>query len=290
MKEIHLSKNTYCSFLNPETDNMYDIILMDLKEINNDSILLAKQNRVAKILRETGEKLDITKLLNTDLVFRIMTWDHIPMLPPKLSKADKIMSEFGSGKNIDKFFNTIIDSDSSDSESFDEDIEEINILTIIPKNNIKADHVRINFPPFYHYRLGVDGVPYLVGKSHWIGPLDSGSFSKDHGYMTDTCARMIMKLVEKYASKSNWRNYSYVEEFRGQALMQLIQVALQFDENKSNNPFSFWTSCIHNSFLRILNIEKKNQQLRDTLLVANHMNPSYSRSNADVNSYENGYE
>jgi hypothetical protein len=120
--------------------------------------------------------------------------------------------------------------------------------------------------------------------------LDNGQFCKTHGYFTDTLARMIMKLTDKYASKGNWRNYSYVEEFKGQAVMQLCQVALQFDESKSANPFAFFTSICHNSFLRILNIEKKNQQIRDDLLIKNSMNPSYSRTNKDINSYDGGYE
>ena len=34
LKEIHKSKTTYCTFINPE-DNAYDMILPDVKKINN---------------------------------------------------------------------------------------------------------------------------------------------------------------------------------------------------------------------------------------------------------------
>lgn len=267
MKEIHLSKNSYCSFRDATLDHQYDIIIFDISEIASN-IQQAKINRAARLLRETSVKIDPNEILDTDLIFRIMSWEHIPMLPPKKTLAEKVDS---SGASINKFFEDI---------SSDENVTEIdNDIEDIIQTNIKADHIRINFPPFLHYRLDDKNNLLLVGKSHWKGSIIDGEFCKTHGNLTDNLARMIMKLAEKYASKGNWRNYSYREEMEGQAIMQLIQVALQFDESKSSNPFSFLTTVTTNAFLRILNIEKKNQQLRDKLLLANNMNPSFSMTN-----------
>jgi hypothetical protein len=64
---------------------------------------------------------------------------------------------------------------------------------------------------------------------------------------------------------------------RGQALLQLSQIGLQFDESKSQNPFAYYTAAITNSFTRVLNIEKKNQNIRDDILEMNGMSPSWSR-------------
>jgi hypothetical protein len=64
---------------------------------------------------------------------------------------------------------------------------------------------------------------------------------------------------------------------RSQALLQLSQVGLQFDESKSNNPFAYYTATITNSFTRVLNVEKRNQHLRDDILEMNNLNPSYTR-------------
>jgi hypothetical protein len=66
---------------------------------------------------------------------------------------------------------------------------------------------------------------------------------------------------------------------RGQALLQLSQIGLQFDESKSQNPFAYYTAAITNSFTRILNIEKKNQNIRDDILEMNGLNPSWTRQN-----------
>jgi len=152
---------------------------------------------------------------------------------------------------------------------------------IIDEPVLDPSHVRVNFPPFFHYRITDHKVPYLVGKSHWRGDLETGEYSRDHGNMTRKLATMFMKLCERYATRSNWRGYTYNEEMRGQALLQLSQIGLQFDESKSQNPFAYYTAAITNSFTRVLNIEKKNQNIRDDILEMNGLNPSWTRQNSN---------
>jgi hypothetical protein len=154
------------------------------------------------------------------------------------------------------------------------------LIELIEEPVRNQTHMRVNFPPFYHYRIDDQKVPFLVGKSHWKGDLVTGEFSKDHGTMTKKLAMMFIKLCERYATRSNWRGYTYNEEMRGQALLQLSQIGLQFDESKSQNPFAYYTAAITNSFTRILNLEKKNQNIRDDILEMNGLNPSWTRQNS----------
>ena len=42
---------------------------------------------------------------------------------------------------------------------------------------------------------------------------------------------------------------------------------------------SYYTAAVTNSFVRIINIEKRNQNIRDDILEMNHMNPSFTRQN-----------
>jgi hypothetical protein len=163
---------------------------------------------------------------------------------------------------------------------FDDEFDnELDAEEIDPINDPDVEMVRMkmNFPPFFHYRIDKNRQPYLVGKSHWKGDLETGHFSKDHGAMTNKLATMFLKLCERYATRFNWRGYSYNEEMRGQALLQLSQVGLQFDESKSQNPFAYYTATITNSFTRVLNTEKKNQSIRDDILEMNGLDPSWTR-------------
>ncbi len=270
LKQIHLSKNTYCSFLDPATDHQYDIILPSVTKINQKTVAEARRNRAARLSRETGEDVNEKKIPNTDLVFRVMTWEHIPLAP---KKQPKVVTK---KKKIE------------DILGWDELPPEDPLADLVDEPVLDPVHVRVNFPPFHHYRITDHRVPYLVGKSHWKGDLVTGEYSRDHGAMTRRLAEMFMKLCERYATRSNWRGYSYNEEMRGQALLQLSQIGLQFDESKSQNPFAYYTAAITNSFTRILNIEKKNHNIRDDILEMNGLNPSWSRQYSQTSSMTSG--
>ena len=261
LKEIHHSKNTYCWYRDPVQDHQFDLILPSLDKINQRTVVEARKNRADRIKRETSEVIDQKKIPNTDLVFRITCWDHIPKAPKKITKAE------AKRKKLEDIFEL-------------DDVAEDPLADIVDVPVLDLNHVRVNFPPFEQYRLDEDKKPYLVGRSHWKGDLETGEFSKDHGNMTRKLAMMFMKLCERYATRSNWRGYTYNEEMRGQALLQLSQIGLQFDESKSQNPFAYYTAAITNSFTRILNIEKKNQNIRDDILEMNGLNPSWTRQNS----------
>jgi hypothetical protein len=264
LKEIHLSKNSYCSFKDPTIDHQFDIILPSVSKINQKTIAEARRNRADRLKRE-GTIVDPKKIPNTDVVFRITCWEHIPMAPKKITKAEAKKRRLEDILELD-------------------DVGEDPLADLVEEPVLDPTHMRVNFPPFWHYRIDENRVPFVVGKSHWRGTLDAGEFCKDHGKMTRTLANMFLKLCERYATRSNWRGYTYNEEMRGQALLQLSQIGLQFDESKSQNPFAYYTAAITNSFTRILNIEKKNQNIRDDILEMNGLNPSWTRQNSGKHS------
>jgi hypothetical protein len=242
--EIHKSKGTYSSFVSAE-DADYDIILLTVNKINIRTIAEAKRNKAKKISngnyeqrKAAGEKVkqadceyDYKQIKKTDLIFRIMTFDHIP-------------EESGRKKN--------------------------------PKT-IADTKTKLNFPPYQHFRFNDNDEIVCVGKSHWKDGMENGYFSKDHGRATNKLAMMWMKLCDRYGTRGNVRGYTYNDEMKGQAILQLAQIGLQFDESKSQNPFAYYTAAVTNSFVRVINIEKRNQRVRDDILEMNDLNPSYTR-------------
>jgi hypothetical protein len=245
LSEIHKSKCTYSSFTKPEY-SQHDLILTNIDKINIRTVAEAKRNRAKRMgleafvkARAGGDKkiklLEVTPdyktIAKTDIVIRIMTFDHIPLAPGR-KKTTKTTADA---------------------------------------------HDKVNFPPFQHWKFNDEDVLECVGKSHWKGTVDKGNFSKDHGRVTENLGKMYIKLSERYAQRSNWRGYTYVEEMRGQAVLQLSQIGLQFDESKSENPFAYYTAAVTNSFTRVLNLEKKNQNIRDDLLEIAGLTPSMTR-------------
>lgn len=243
LREIHRSKSSFSEYTDPKYID-YDVIVEDLIEI----FLLevqekAKIARAARLRTEAFEvavlsgaradkpklsefKIDPNTISVDDLVFRVLTFDHIPLAP-------------GRKKN--------------------------------PKNTADG-HVKLNFFPFKHFIIE-NGSPKEVGRSH----SKNGKFNLERGSITNKLAKMFILMVNKYGQRSNWRGYTYLDEMKGQALLQLSQMSLQFDESKSDNPFSYYTMSLQNSFTRVLNLEKKNQDLRDDLLIDSGASPSFSR-------------
>ena len=260
LKEIHKSKATFCTYLDKDAQHQQDAIVYELSKINKARIKEAKADRIARHKRATGEILKPSDIDDLSLVFRLMTWDHIPMVDKKPTKA-----QLKKRAKIEDMFEDIDEARDQEDYGITEQV-----------------YTKCNFPPFQHYMIDEDNKPYLVGKSHWVGDFTTGHFDKDHGSITPKLAHMFIKLCERYATRSNWRGYTYNEEMRGQALLQLSQIGLQFDEAKSQNPFAYYTAAITNSFTRILNIEKKNQSIRDDILEMNGLNPSFTRQNSEI--------
>ena len=48
-------------------------------------------------------------------------------------------------------------------------------------------------------------------------------------------------------------------------------------QEKSNNPFAYYTAAVTNSFVRVINLEKRNQNIRDDLLQEAGQMPSWTR-------------
>lgn len=259
LHEIHLSKKSYCYFVDDTYAN-YDVIVRDLSEITEEVINEARAKRAqarvqaAKtVLKNQGLKahqikvdpVEFTEIPVDSIVVRMMTDQHIPLLP-------------------------------------EEDLK---------PSQKKSDECRLktNFPPFKHFKLEYDGdqsdatvdeekITFLeVGRSHWKGGFENGEFNMEHGNITDRLARMYMKLVDRYSQKPNWRGYSYLEEMKSQSLLQLIQVGLKFDESRSQNPFAYYTTTMTNSFTGVFHKEKRNQNIRDDILIMQGHNPSNTR-------------
>lgn len=141
-------------------------------------------------------------------------------------------------------------------------------------------HAHTTFPPFKHFLIVEEAgkIDFKeVARSHWTGGFENGHFVADKGRMTNRMGKMFYMLVERYGRRANWRNYTYLDEMKSNALMQLSQVGLQFNEAKSQNPFAFYTTTMQNCFTRVFNDEKKSQTLRDDLLIAMDAAPSMTR-------------
>jgi hypothetical protein len=244
LAEIHNSKNTFCSYTEPHFST-YDIILPSIDKINRNTIAEAKRNKAKKLSQQAYER---EKAINKKIKQADCEVDYKSIskyeLIFRVMTFDHVPEEPGRKKN--------------------------------PKT-VADTKTKLNFPPFHHYKFNEDDELICVGKSHWVGGMANGHFDKTHGKATNKLAMMWLKLVDRYATRGNVRGYTYNDEMKGQAILQLSQIGLQFDESKSQNPFAYYTAAVTNSFVRVINLEKRNQNIRDDILEMNNLNPSHTR-------------
>jgi len=132
-------------------------------------------------------------------------------------------------------------------------------------------------------RLSAQEKSIKVEKIDFAGGKRNGDFDHPNEPTTDYHAKVWCPKTE-YGSFMAMRNgtiyltgNTYVDEMRSFSLLQLSKVGLQFDESKSDNPFAFYTQIIKNCFRRVLNIEHRNRDIRDDLLIMAGAAPSFTR-------------
>jgi DNA-directed RNA polymerase specialized sigma subunit len=119
-------------------------------------------------------------------------------------------------------------------------------------------------------------VKYLNNKDLMI----QVKLSKADGEMNAELAKMLMMLAERYGRSGKFVGYTFNEDMVGFAIMMLVRTWDRFDPEKYNNPFAYYTQCVHNSFLQFLNKEKTQREVRDKILVCAGLEPSFNYTEA----------
>ena len=146
LKEIHASKNSYCFYEKPEYHRYDSIVDMPQDPVNTsleyaykpEIIQQAQENRAVRLGQELGTKVDPTTIPITDLVFRVMCWDHVPVAPKQPRKTVK-----------KKTAKDIFELEIIETDSLFEDLEGV----VTAREIDDMVHVKVNFPPFQHFKI-----------------------------------------------------------------------------------------------------------------------------------------
>ncbi len=101
-----------------------------------------------------------------------------------------------------------------------------------------------------------------VRRKIWLNEV---KISKAEGKISDKLTLMFIELVELLSNRPQYFNYSYKEDMRGRALMQLSSSWHHFNPEKSDNPRAFFVSCIIGSFCYVLNSEHRQRRIKEDL-------------------------
>ena len=70
--------------------------------------------------------------------------------------------------------------------------------------------------------------------------------------------KCILQIANRLSHKPNFINYSFREEMISDGIENCLQYIDNFNPEKSNNPFAYFTQIIYFAFLRRIEKEKKN--------------------------------
>jgi hypothetical protein len=78
----------------------------------------------------------------------------------------------------------------------------------------------------------------------------------------DSIGLAFMKIARKFASRGNFRNYTFNDEMTEDAVENMIYALKFFNPEKSNNPFGYFTKVALFAFLRRIQIEAKQSYIK----------------------------
>lgn len=74
----------------------------------------------------------------------------------------------------------------------------------------------------------------------------------------------VMQIIERLGTKGNFKNYTYIEEMKGDAIEACL-IALQgkkYNPYKYSNPFAYFTQCAWNAFIAVITKEQKESYIK----------------------------
>jgi len=76
----------------------------------------------------------------------------------------------------------------------------------------------------------------------------------------------FLKIANHLSYRPNFINYTYKEEMISDGIENCLQYINNFNPEKSNNPFAYFTQIIYFAFIRRITKEKKQSKIKDKLL------------------------
>jgi hypothetical protein len=116
-----------------------------------------------------------------------------------------------------------------------------------------------------HY---VNNADFLVAMKEYKKALrEAAEAGEEKPRVTPYIGECLMKIATHLSYKANFINYSYREDMILDGVENCLQYINNFDPDKSNNPFAYFTQIIYYAFLRRIAKEKKQTYIKDKLVM-----------------------
>ena len=84
--------------------------------------------------------------------------------------------------------------------------------------------------------------------------------------VTNYIGECFLKIANHLSYRPNFINYTYRDDMISDGIENCLQYMSNFNPNKSNNPFAYFTQIIYYAFIRRIQKEKKQQDVKAKLI------------------------
>ena len=102
--------------------------------------------------------------------------------------------------------------------------------------------------------------------------------------VTDYIGECFLKIATHLSYKPNFINYTYREDMISDGIENCLQYVKNFNPEKSNNPFAYFTQIIYYAFLRRIAKENKQSHVRNKMIERDAYD-SFTTMEGDDSSY-----
>ena len=95
---------------------------------------------------------------------------------------------------------------------------------------------------------------------------DAEEAGKPRPRITNYLGSCFLKIATHLSYKPNFVNYMFREDMISDGLENCVQYITNFDPEKSRNPFAYFTQIIHYAFLRRIQKEKRQMDIRSKII------------------------
>ncbi len=125
---------------------------------------------------------------------------------------------------------------------------------------IKKENEPVDKDNKNHYINNKDFLAALIEYQKDIADKEALGIKKP--YVTDYIARCFLQIAQRLSFRPNFINYTYKDDMISDGLENCLAYMHNFNPDKSNNPFAYFTQIIYYAFLRRIQKEKKQQYVK----------------------------
>jgi len=105
--------------------------------------------------------------------------------------------------------------------------------------------------------------------------------------VTNYIGECFLKIANHLSYRPNFINYTYRDDMISDGIENCLQYMRNFNPEKSNNPFAYFTQIIYYAFIRRIQKEKKQQDVKAKLIASSGTEMMLDTLTGDDAQYKN---